>query len=118
MPLLQKSAAPRLVFVSSRMGSLSLAMDKSTRYYNIDYKAYDSSKAALNMLALNYARILEDNGALVNVACPGLVRTKLINNHELGSSPEMGAERIVELATAAKGGPMATFSDRHGSIPW
>ena len=105
------------------MGSLSLAMDKSTRYYNIDYKAYDSSKAALNMLALNmlalnYARILEDNGALVNVACPGLVRTKLINNHELGSSPEMRAERIVELATAAKGGPMATFSDRHGSIPW
>ncbi|KIX06046.1 uncharacterized protein Z518_04020 [Rhinocladiella mackenziei CBS 650.93] len=117
LPLLRKSECPRLVFVSSRMGSLSEATNKSTSYYSIDYKAYDCSKAALNMLALNYARILEDHGALVNAVCPGLVKTKLTNNL-MGSSTELGAQRIVELATAAKGGPTATFSDRDGSIPW
>jgi NAD(P)-dependent dehydrogenase (short-subunit alcohol dehydrogenase family) len=118
LPLLRKSEFARLVFVSSRMGSLAESKNKETLYYNIDYKAYDSSKAALNMLALNYARILEDTGALVNVVCPGLVQTKLTGFHEYGTTTDLGAKRIVELATAAKGGPTATFSDRDGNIPW
>ena len=118
LPLLRKSELPRLVFVSTLMASLTMATDKSTLYYNIDYKAYDSSKVALNMLALNYARILEDAGALVNIVSPGLVKTKLTNDHPFGTSPELGAQRIVELATAEKGGPTATFSSREGSIPW
>lgn len=118
LPLLRKSTVPRVVFVSSRMGSLGEAMNKSTPYYSTDYKAYDCSKSALNMLALNYARILEDEGAMVNVACPGLVKTKLTNHHPWGTSTEVGAQRIVELAVASKGGSTAQFSDRNGSIPW
>ena len=118
LPLLRKSEFARLVFVSSRMGSLSLSTDKETPYYNIDYKSYDSSKAALNMLALNYARILDDSNSLVNVACPGLVQTKLTKYHPWGTSADLGAQRIVQLATATKGGPTATFSDRDGIIPW
>lgn len=118
VPLLRKSGSPRLVFVSSRMGSLSEATNKSTPFYSTDYRVYDSSKAALNMLALNYARILEDDGAMVNVVCPGLVNTNLTRHHPMGSSTEMGAKRIVELAIAEKGGPTATFSDQAGSIPW
>ena len=118
LPLLRKSAVPRLVFVSSRMGSLSESTNKSTPYYSFDCKAYDSSKAALNMLALNYARILDGYGAMVNVACPGLVKTKMTDNSPMGSSTELGARRIVDLATASKGGPTATFSDRDGSVPW
>lgn len=118
LPLLRKSEVPRLLFVSSRMGSVSEATNKSTMYYNMDYRAYDCSKAALNMLALNYVRILDDAGAMVNVVCPGLVKTKLTDNHPYGSSPELGAQRIVELATASKGGPTGTFSDKDGIIPW
>jgi NAD(P)-dependent dehydrogenase (short-subunit alcohol dehydrogenase family) len=118
LPLLRKSDFARLVFVSSRMGSLSESTNKDTPYYNTDYKSYDSSKAALNMLALNYARILDNTGALVNVVCPGLVQTKLTNYHAWGTSTDVGAQRIVQLATAVKGGPTATFSDRDGSIPW
>jgi NAD(P)-dependent dehydrogenase (short-subunit alcohol dehydrogenase family) len=118
LPLLRKSTLPRLVFVSSRMGSLAESTNKDTVYYSADYKSYDCSKAALNMLALNYARILEDVGALVNVACPGLIQTKLTGFHEYGETTDVGAQRIVQLATAEKGGPTATFSDRNGSIPW
>ena len=119
LPLLRKSGAPRLVFVSSSMGSLAMSTDKSKVWYSIDYKAYDSSKAAFNMLALNYARILEEDGAMVNMVSPGLVQTKLTNNHPYGTSTEVGAKQIVELATASKGGPTATFFDNDGSvIPW
>jgi NAD(P)-dependent dehydrogenase (short-subunit alcohol dehydrogenase family) len=118
LPLLRKSELPRLVFVSSRMGSLVESKNKDTPYYKADYKSYDASKAALNMLALNYARILEDTDALVNVACPGLVQTKLTGFHSYGTSTDLGAQRIVQLATAEKGSPTATFSDRDGTIPW
>jgi NAD(P)-dependent dehydrogenase (short-subunit alcohol dehydrogenase family) len=53
LPLLHKSALPRVVFVSSRMGSLAESTNKSTMYYNTDYKSYDCSKAAVNILAVN-----------------------------------------------------------------
>ena len=72
------------------------------------------------MVAINYARILEGEGkgGLVNVACPGLVQTKLSGNHPMGTSTELGAQRIVELATLEEGGLTMTFSDRDGGIPW
>lgn len=68
LPLLRRSEYARLVFVSSRMGSLDQTLNKETMYYAQDYTSYDVSKAALNMLALNYVRILDGTGAAVNVA--------------------------------------------------
>lgn len=119
IPLLRKSSNPRLVFVSSRMGSLQQATVKDTPFYATDYKAYDASKAALNMLALNYVRILEDVNAKVNVACPQLVKTNLTGWTDYGITPEQGAERIVELATLKEEDNVtATFSDRDGKIAW
>ena len=55
------------------MGSSTQCLNTSTKYYHMDYNAYDCSKAALNMLAINYDRILADGRAMVNVACPGLI---------------------------------------------
>ena len=118
LPLLRKSQLPRVILVSSRMGSLAQATIRDTPFFAIDYKAYDASKAALNMLALNYDRILEDVGARVNVACPGLVSTNLSKYSQHGAPPDLGAQRIVELATLDKTGPTATFSDRDGKIAW
>jgi len=118
LPLLRKSKLPRVVFVSSLMGSLSTATNKETFFYSMDFKAYDSSKAAMNMLALNYARILDDVGGMVNAVCPGVVKTKMTNYNPTGTSTEVGAQRIVELATLAEGGPSFTFSNQNGEIPW
>ena len=118
LPLLRKSTLPRVIFVSSRMGSLAEGTNKAMPFFNWDFKAYDASKAAVNMLALNYARMLEDVGGLVNVACPGLVSTGLNNYNPEGAPPEVGAQRVVELATLGKGGATATFSDKDGAIPW
>jgi NAD(P)-dependent dehydrogenase (short-subunit alcohol dehydrogenase family) len=85
-------------------------------WYPTDYKSYDSSKAATNMLAVNYARILNGKG-LVNVVCPGLVKTNL-TKFLMGETPEVGAQRVVEMATLEKGGPTATYSNLHGVVPW
>ncbi|KAL6406989.1 Fatty acyl-CoA reductase [Ilyonectria robusta] len=110
LPLLRKAKAgpPRVVFVTSIMGSLERATDKTTPYYNIDYKAYDASKAAVNMLMINYVRELDGVGAKVNSVCPGLVKTALNNFSEYGHSTEIGAERIIEMATLDENGPTGT----------
>lgn len=118
LPLLKKSNHPRVIFVSSTMGSLAVSGDSSTFFYDKDYKAYDASKAAVNILAVNYARILKPYGGVSNAVCPGLVKTKMSGFIEAGTPVEVGAERIVQLATAAPGGPSGTFSNKDGAIPW
>lgn len=120
VPLLSKSENPRVVFVSSSMGSAALSKDKNSGWYDLDCKAYDSSKAALNVLALNYARILEPVNGKVNSVCPGLVSTNLHEKvKQWGVPPEVGAQRVVELAVLGKHGPTATWSSREkAEIPW
>ena len=121
IPLLKKSAQrPRVIFVSTRMASLAESLNPNTTYYNIDYKMYDCSKAAVNMLVSNYARILGgEMKARVNAVCPGLVKTTLTNFIEFGRTPDDGAQRIVEMATVADDDETTgTFSDSNGSIPW
>ncbi|OJI98843.1 hypothetical protein ASPVEDRAFT_485049 [Aspergillus versicolor CBS 583.65] len=120
LPLIRKARAtpPTIIFVSSSMGSLTYSFDKSVFWYPVDYKAYDASKAAVNVLVANYHRILEGEGGKVNAVCPGLVKTNLSGYMEAGSTPEVGATRIVELATAGEKGESGTFTDRNGTVPW
>ncbi|KAM0378516.1 hypothetical protein ACHAPY_006210 [Fusarium culmorum] len=120
LPLLRqaKTNPPRIIFVTSVMGSLEKATDESLFYYSIDYKVYDASKAAVNMLMFNFAREMDDVGGKVNSVCPGLVKTGLSGYHEMGTAPEVGAERIVELATTTdKKGPHKTISNSNGELP-
>lgn len=121
LPLLRKSAErPRLVFVSTCMGSLAVSLDPSTPWYHSDYRAYDASKAAVNMLMINYSRILADKQARVNAVCPGLVATNLTGYIKFGTTPEVGARRVVGLATVTgeNSDVTGTFSNRDGNLPW
>ncbi|TVY45837.1 Short-chain dehydrogenase/reductase [Lachnellula subtilissima] len=121
LPLLRCSAQrPRLIFVSSAMGSLTQSLNPSVPWYNGEYKAYDASKAGVNILTANYARILADKEARVNSVCPGLVKTNLTGYTAHGHSPEVGAQRIVEMATVTGKDTdvTGTFSDKDGPIPW
>jgi NAD(P)-dependent dehydrogenase (short-subunit alcohol dehydrogenase family) len=121
LPLLRKSAQrPRVIFVSSRMGSLTESLNPNTMFYNRDYRAYDASKAAVNMLTVEYSRMLADKEAYVNAVCPGLVATNLTQNSPYGQPPSVGAQRIVELATltGVDSDVTGTYSDRDGSIAW
>jgi len=121
VPLLRKAqdGPPRIVFVSSSMSSLTNALNKSMPYYSLEATAYDCSKAAVNMLALQYVRLLEDIGGIVNIACPGLVSTDLTLFSPGATTPEEGAEEIVKLATDVEGKVNGTFSSKmFGTIPW
>lgn len=120
VPLLEKAKAgpPRIVFVTSTMGSLDMSLNKTVPWYNIDYKSYDASKAAVNMLAINFSRVLDSVNGKVNAVCPGLIKTNLTGFMDGAESPEKGAVRVVEMATVGKNGPTGIFTSRQGIVPW
>lgn len=117
LPLLRKAKAgpPRIIFVSSAMGSIAMSQDKTLPWYHLEAKAYDASKAAVNMLVVNFDRVLDGQGKVFAV-CPGKVATKLTGYD--GVSPEEGAARIVELAIDGAKGESGTFTHKDGSYPW
>ncbi|KAG0647121.1 15-hydroxyprostaglandin dehydrogenase [Hyphodiscus hymeniophilus] len=119
VPLLRKAdGGPRLVFVSSGMASMATTTNKDLLWYNLDCASYDCSKVAMNMLALNYVRSLEDVRGRVFIASPGLVSTDMTKHASYGTTPEVGAAHIVALATAGEDAQNGTFSGKEGPIPW
>ncbi|KAE8444114.1 hypothetical protein EG329_000896 [Mollisiaceae sp. DMI_Dod_QoI] len=111
-PLLSKSSLPRVVFVSSSLGSFGEMLAET------EYPIYRSTKSALNMLCRVYAARYKEKGWKINVTCPGMVRTNLNGYTEHGEPVEMGAINAVRLATAGKDGETGTYSNRHGPLPW
>ena len=117
-PLLAKSTKiPRIVFVSSSVGSLQMRTDSKTVTRATPFAEYPSSKAALNMLCLHYAIKYEKEGWKVNASCPGLCKTHL-NGFTRGDPPELGAQNACRLARLGSDGETGTFSDRSGPLPW
>jgi NAD(P)-dependent dehydrogenase (short-subunit alcohol dehydrogenase family) len=117
LPLLRKSAAARIVNVSSGLGSLTLTSDKDHFYYHVRNMPYQSSKVALNMITVEFAKELADMPIKVNAADPGYTDTDF-NNHRGYRSVEQAATIIVHLATLGEDGPTGTFQDEDGVIPW
>ncbi|KAJ8100227.1 hypothetical protein POJ06DRAFT_100016 [Lipomyces tetrasporus] len=117
LPLLRKSTLPRVIFISSSLGSLAEAADFTNPYSNLLLPAYKSSKSALNMLMLHYANMLSEEGFKVNSCCPGYVATNLNGYRGTGSVDE-GAINACRLATLGNDGESGTFSNKEGIIPW
>lgn len=102
LPLLRKSASPRLILVSSSTGSLTQASDPTSRFHRCGASEYRASKAALNFLMLQYYLALKDDGFLVAAADPGLNATQLTGDVEslkkIGApEPGVGGERIAKV---------------------
>lgn len=122
MDLLQKSAQPRIVNVSSSQGSLTSSDDPTNPYYNHKAAVYQSSKAALNMYTINLAYELRDTPFKVNAVDPGFTDTDFNNHRGTGTVEEAGA-RLVKYAVIDADGPTGKFiSEEHnpetGEIPW
>ncbi|MFD6199176.1 SDR family NAD(P)-dependent oxidoreductase [Mycobacteriaceae bacterium NPDC060252] len=115
LPLLRKARTPVIVNVSSGLGSFGLITNPRRVESEHLMPAYGSSKAALNMLTLQYANALPD--FKVNAAVPGYTSTDLTNNSP-GQSACEGSDAVVELALVGANGPTGTLSDRHGPLPW
>ncbi len=105
-PLLAQSERPRIVNVSSGLGSIS------TREGH-DHYAYSASKAALNMLTRTIANELAPKGVTTVAISPGWVRTEM-GGEKATLSPEESAQTLAN--TIQKIGPELNgeFLDRNG----
>lgn len=117
LPLLRRSAAGRIVNISSSMGSLAQNSDPSAPYYAFNMAAYCSSKAAVNMLTTRFALELRDTPIKVNAADPGWVATDL-GGAEAPRTVQQGAVAPVRLATLPSDGPTGGFFDEDGAVAW
>lgn len=118
--LLKASAEPRIVNVSSSMGSLSLTADSS--FFPVKYALYQSSKSALNMYTINLAYELLGTSFKVNAVDPGYTATDFNNDQGTGNVSEAG-RRIIKYALLDNNGPTGGFfseesSPETGICPW
>ncbi|WP_329332328.1 SDR family oxidoreductase [Streptomyces sp. NBC_00663] len=115
LPLLQKSAAPVVVNVSSGLGSLTRLSDPDSPAHFYPAVAYPSSKTAVNMITVQYAKAFP--AIRVNAVEPGFTGTDL-NGGTGTQTVEQGAEIIVRMARTGPDGPTGGYFDVHGPIPW
>ncbi|MEU1787858.1 SDR family oxidoreductase [Streptomyces sparsogenes] len=116
LPLLRRSASPRIVNMSSSVGSLTLQTTPGIDIGPIAV-AYSPSKTFLNAVTVQYAKELRDTNILINAACPGYCATDLNGFHGV-RTPEQGAAVAIRLATLPDDGPTGEFFDDAGSVPW
>ena len=114
LPLLRRSASPRIVNMSSSVGSLARQSVGEAGPIGL---AYSPSKTYLNAVTLQYVRELEGSNILINLACPGFVATDL-NGHRGVRTPEQGAAIAIRLATLPDDGPTGGYFEDAGEIPW
>ena len=118
LPLLRRSASPRIVNMSSSVGSLTRqsgpAPEQTAGPVAV---AYAPSKTFLNAVTLQYVRELSGTNILINAGCPGYVATDL-NGFRGVRTPEQGAAIAIKLATLPDDGPTGQFFNDAGVVPW
>lgn len=120
--LLKLAPQPRIVNVSTSVGSLSLQSDPHWPAYDYGkYAIYASSKAAMNMYTVHLAYELRDTPFKVNAVCPGYTKTDFTNYN--GGEVEIAGQRIVKYALIDQNGPTGKFfseesNPKTGEIPW
>jgi NAD(P)-dependent dehydrogenase (short-subunit alcohol dehydrogenase family) len=115
LPLLRRSAHPRIVNVSSGVGSLT--RQSSGGETGPISAAYSPSKTYLNAVTVQYVKELADTNIKINLACPGYVATDL-NGFRGYRTPQQGAATPIRLATLPDDGPTGGYFEDAGSIPW
>jgi len=115
LPLLQRSASPVVVNVSSGLASISRMASVSAAGQPYAGAAYPVSKAAVNMLTVQYAMAFP--AIRVNAVEPGYTATDL-NRHAGRQTAEQGAEVIVRMAQIGPDGPTGGYFGAAGPIAW
>jgi NAD(P)-dependent dehydrogenase (short-subunit alcohol dehydrogenase family) len=115
LPLLERSANPVVVNVSSGLSLIrSLADPDSPAHFYPDV-AYPASKSAVNMLTVQYAKAFPR--MRVNAVDPGFTATDL-NHHAGTQTVAEGADIIVRMAGIAADGPTGGLFDANGPLAW
>ncbi|MCJ1330235.1 hypothetical protein MMC10_006918 [Thelotrema lepadinum] len=92
LPLLHRGNDKKIVNITSTLGS------KAMREYSrpAPFPSYKISKAALNMLTVQYSMELESQGFTVFCVNPGWLRTDLGGAHA-DLEPEVGGKAVMEI---------------------
>ncbi|KAJ5964491.1 uncharacterized protein N7479_004367 [Penicillium vulpinum] len=118
LPLLVKSQDPRLLFITSGLSSLEAASDPENPKNIIapaglpkalPFFGYRSAKAGLNMLMVEWSKLLRNDGVKVWAVAPGLLATSLGGNTELlkklgAQDPKLGGETIRRVVEGKRDG--------------
>jgi NAD(P)-dependent dehydrogenase (short-subunit alcohol dehydrogenase family) len=119
LPLLRKSDNPVVVNVSSALGSFWANHEPSRPASRFPAIVYGSSKAAVSMLTVQYAKAVPE--VKFNAVEPGFTATELgggsVESHP-GRPAEISAKVIARLATIGKDGPTGTFQEDDGELGW
>lgn len=133
VPLLLKSSDPRLLFVTSGTSTLTehsnpaLAINKAPPKGwpkpTFFIPAYRSSKAGMNMMMLEWSRILEEDGVKVWAISPGHLATGLggsvERNKQMGAQdPALGGASIKDVVEGKRDGDVGKAIRRDGVQPW
>ena len=131
-PLLEKSNDPRIINVSSGLGSIGARLDSTDAYYHHPGDAYRMSKAALNMASANQKYNYREKSFKVWSYCPGFVITDIVlgdaargedsrqKRREAGAeSSETSAQGILDIVEGKRDAEMDLFVQRYGKTwPW
>lgn len=125
-PLLLRSSEPRLVYVSSVLGSITTRGVPDDLAYAADFKAYRMSKAALDMLVACDA--WEYRGKVkVFAFCPGYVISDLAGMRQakeeqgVAKTPDTSARGLLAIAGGKRDGEQGKFvhGEEAGNVyPW
>lgn len=115
LPLLQKSAAPVIVNLSSGLGSLTDLSNPESYTHFYSGLSYPASKATVNAITVQYAKAFP--GIRINAVDPGYTNTDL-NGRTGTQTVEEGAAIIVRMAQIGPDGPTGTFVSARGPVAW
>lgn len=133
LPLLIKSFAPRLLFLTSGLSSFEEVTKPNPRFPNPPagwpkaptptWVCYIASKAALNMVMINFARILKNDNVKVWCISPGFLATDLGGNRErlkaMGAGdPSLGGTFIRDAVEGARDEDVGKVIRRDRVQPW
>lgn len=123
VPLLRRAPAARIVNVTSEIGSMTVMLDPTGPFWQLQGGVYGASKAALNMLTVSYAKEFWETPIKVNAVSPGYCATDF-NGHSGYRTAAQGAQPIVRAALLDADGPTGAFLNdeeefRVGDVvPW
>lgn len=106
--LLKKSSEPRIVNVTSGLGSLNMHTNTAWKYYAVKPAVYVASKAALNAFTIVLSYELRDTAFKINSVDPGYTATDFNHHSGPGTIPDAAA-RIVKAATVGADGLTGQF---------
>lgn len=123
--LLLKSKSPYSIYMSSSLGSLDVAHDQNIFGYGVEAIPYRMSKAALNMWAVQEARILSKEGLKTFVMCPGFVVSNLRGKSEeartgggYAGDNRVSAQTLLSIIEGERDADVGKFVHKDGVYPW